>query len=453
LVSSARASTSVNGKTTKRRYNAAMSIEQGLISRRDPAVSGPAEKIVFVVAAGIGVGYAASYALMYAMHVFMFDPAGHPVLTDFLQFWSAGHLALHGNALAAYDPRLIHAAEAVTVGHPIKADIGWFYPPTFFFVAALLACIPSTMAFILWTNLTLLFQGAIAAAITKRWAALFVTAFPPWVMLCTLEGQDGLLNAGLIGAVLLTLERQPVLSGILLGLLSYKPQFGLLFPIALAFGGYWRSFAWAAATVAALAVTSGLVLGFAAWPDFFHALARAAETHLTTNTLGVWPGMLSMYGLARCLGLSYHVAMLLQALLSAFCAAAVALLLRSRAPYDLKAAALAVALPLVTPYVWVYDLPVLTIALSYLYRNARFDAAEWCGVAVALISVAAFPVHVLSAFPGGNLPSGLLAGGAVGALVCRRLWREKLRNDATLRPRIVLRATGAIEQQARAAMP
>ncbi|HEX4079669.1 MAG TPA: glycosyltransferase family 87 protein [Rhizomicrobium sp.] len=430
-----------------------MSIEQGLISRRNPAVSGPAEKIVFVVAAGIGVGYAISYALMYAMHVLMFDPAGHPVLTDFLEFWSAGHLALHGNALAAYDPRLIHAAEAVTVGHPIKSDIGWFYPPTFFFVAALLACVPSTMAFILWTNLTLLFQGAIAAAITKRWAALFVATAPPWVMLCTLEGQDGLLNAGLIGAVLLTLERQPVLSGILLGLLSYKPQFGLLFPIALVFGGYWRSFAWAAATVAVLAVISGLALGFVTWPAFFHALARATETHLTTNALGFWPGILSLYGLARCLGLSYHVAMLLQTMLSVVCAAAVALLWRSPASYDLKAAALAVAIPLVTPYIWVYDLPVLTIALSYLYRNARFDAAEWCGVAVALISVAAFPLHVLSVFPGENLPSGLLAGGAVGALVCRRLWREKLRNEVAPCPPYVLPAARAIEQQPRAAMP
>jgi len=39
------------------------------------------------------------------------------------------------------------------------------------------------------------------------------------------------------------LERRPVAAGLLFGLLCYKPHFGLLVPVALASGGYWRSFA------------------------------------------------------------------------------------------------------------------------------------------------------------------------------------------------------------------
>ncbi len=41
------------------------------------------------------------------------------------------------------------------------------------------------------------------------------------------------------------------LAGVLIGLLAYKPQFGLLIPLVLAVSGRWRVFAAAAATVAA----------------------------------------------------------------------------------------------------------------------------------------------------------------------------------------------------------
>ena len=46
------------------------------------------------------------------------------------------------------------------------------------------------------------------------------------------------------------LDRRPLVAGMLFGLLAYKPQFGLMIPLALAAGGRWRRFAAAAATVA-----------------------------------------------------------------------------------------------------------------------------------------------------------------------------------------------------------
>src|SRR6185437_7428179 len=52
-------------------------------------------------------------------------------------------------------------------------------------------------------------------------------------------------------------RRRPVLSGILFGLLAYKPQFGLLIPVALLMAGQWRAISAAALTVIALmAVTT-----------------------------------------------------------------------------------------------------------------------------------------------------------------------------------------------------
>jgi hypothetical protein len=41
----------------------------------------------------------------------------------------------------------------------------------------------------------------------------------------------------LIGAALVNLDRRPLLAGLLLGLMAYKPQFGILFPLVLAATG------------------------------------------------------------------------------------------------------------------------------------------------------------------------------------------------------------------------
>jgi len=98
------------------------------------------------------------------------------------------------------------------------------------------------------------------------------------------------------------------------------------------------------------------------------------------------------------------------------CAVAVAWLWRSNVAYALKAAGLAVAALLATPYLFVYDLPILAVAIAFLYRDRAFDRIEGAALAFALLCVAAFAF--LSA------PTGLLASLAVAALVLRRVLAE-----------------------------
>ena len=49
------------------------------------------------------------------------------------------------------------------------------------------------------------------------------------------------LDGGLFGGGLSLLERRPLLAGGLLGLMIYKPQLGLLIPVALLAGRHWRA--------------------------------------------------------------------------------------------------------------------------------------------------------------------------------------------------------------------
>jgi hypothetical protein len=296
--------------------------------------------------------------------------------------------------------------------------MGWYYPPLFLFVAVALACFAPSVGFVLWVGACLALQGAVVAGITRQRAAFFVAMVPPWIMLGALTGQNGLLTAAIIGAALLTLERRPILSGIILGFLSYKPQFGVLIPVALAFGGYWRTFAWACASVLGLTLLSCAVFGVDTLPAFWHSLAVDSQTHLVTNAAGMWPGFQSVFGLARCLGAPYGLATLLQLSYAASCAALIAWVWRGDSPYALKAAALATAIPLAIPHIFVYDLPVFSMAIAFLYRDREFDRVEWCGIAVALLSVAAFPLHTYAA--------GLPAGAAIGGLVLRRVRGQRL---------------------------
>ena len=63
-------------------------------------------------------------------------------------------------------------------------------------------------------------------------------------------------HRGLIGGTLGLMERRPALAGVCLGLLTYKPQFGLLFPLVLIADRRWRTIAVAAPVAAALAALS-----------------------------------------------------------------------------------------------------------------------------------------------------------------------------------------------------
>ena len=65
--------------------------------------------------------------------------------------------------------------------------------------------------------------------------------------------------------------------GIAFGLLTVKPQLGLLVPVLLIAQGNWRTFFAAAATALVLAALSVLVYGAEAWQAYFHMTERFAK--------------------------------------------------------------------------------------------------------------------------------------------------------------------------------
>ena len=109
-------------------------------------------------------------------------------------------------------------------------------------VAAGLAQFPYAVAFAGWMAISVVpYAAVIRGIVGRRFGFMLAIAFP-MAFSNTLVGQNGFLTASLIGGTLVLLPTRPVLSGICLGLLSYKPQYGLLFPLVLVAASQWRVF-------------------------------------------------------------------------------------------------------------------------------------------------------------------------------------------------------------------
>jgi arabinofuranan 3-O-arabinosyltransferase len=317
----------------------------------------------------LALGYLIVLGGSYLQGHFLTDPQGRPIANDFVNVWAAGRLALDGAASAAYDWTLHRAAEVRAVGYDFDGYYGWHYPPPAFFFAAALATLPYLVAAIVWMLTTLaVYVAAIAGILGLRTGALFALGFPAAIWNVT-AGQNGFLTAALIGGTLGLLERHPALAGICLGLLTYKPQFGLLFPIVLIADRRWLTIAVATLVALLLAALSWLAFGSASWAAFVHWAPISNRVLIDQGALD-WYRLQSVFALVRAHGGSETLARIVQGALTLLLAVGLAWLWKSHAAFELKAAALAAGALLATPYLFMYDLVVLAIAVAFLLRLA-----------------------------------------------------------------------------------
>ncbi len=173
----------------------------------------------------------------YLAHWWIYNSNGAGIPTDFVNVWAAGRLALEGHPAQAWDWMIQKQVELALLKQDFIGYFAWHYPPPFLFVASLLARFPYAVAFIGWVAISFLPYLAVMRAIVGRPFGLVLAAAFPVVFNNALVGQNGFLTAALIGGTLYLIPVRPVLAGICLGLLSYKPQYGLLFPLVLIAAG------------------------------------------------------------------------------------------------------------------------------------------------------------------------------------------------------------------------
>ena len=377
-----------------------------------------------VVAGGVSFAYFADLILLALTHRWLTDASGYPLAADFLSFWSAGRLALGGHAAQAYDWTMMHALQEQLMHHTARGFLGWGYPPLFFLPVMLVALLPYGAAFLVWLGASFTLFALGAARITHDRSAVLLGLAAPASLACIVAGQNGFLTAALIAAILLQLEARPPLAGLLLGLLTYKPHFGLLFPVALLFGGYWRALA--SATIATLAI---LLISWLAAPDslaaFFQHLGGMSDDFLSHGHAGFYK-LQSLYGLLRMAGISDGAAFAAQGVLLVTIAVFVAWLWRNEKDLSLRCAGLCAATLLATPYLYLYDFPILSIAIAFLWRARTFGRAETVLLLLSQFAIVDFMMT--------NIPTGFFAALLVFGVIAHRAIGHSLRTARPARP-------------------
>jgi hypothetical protein len=348
----------------------------------------------------------------------LIDRNGKPLGTDFSNVYAAGSLTWQGRSAEAYQPALQHAEEQAVFGGREVPFYGWLYPPFFFSVAFLVASVPYAWGLAIWLAASLAAYLAAMRAILPRPETLLIAAAFPAVFINIGHGQNGFLTAALLGGALHWLDRRPWLAGVLIGLLAYKPQFGVLIPVALFAGGRWSTIGAAVATIAALLAVSFVTLGAGVWHAFADSMTFTQTVVLEQGGIG-WEKIQSVFSALRMWGAGVHLAYAVQIALALMLAASLAWLWQSNAEFELKASALATASLLATPYVLDYDFVALAIGIVFFVRHGLSRGFRTFEISLL---AAAWMVPLLSRGVAGatGIPLGLMVLLAFYAFTLRR---------------------------------
>ena len=325
--------------------------------------------------------------------------AGKLPTWDFTNLWAGGTLVRLDRLDILFDNEAYSSWLREFFHAPIDNQ-EWSYPPSMLLVGAPLSVIPLYVSYGLWTAGTLALLWLVLRRGGLALGACVLAIVSPAVLNNMLFGQNGAFTAALLIGALLAIDRRPVLAGVLMGLLTVKPQLGLLLPICLIASGNWRALIAAGLTALALVAASTLAFGWEAWRLFFTQTAPLMQGILEAP----WPtgfqfNGISVFLMARAAGASLGFAYALQAVAALASAVIVWRAWRIAGADPVARMALTICLGLLaTPYGFSYDLvaPGAGVAALIAMRGYRFSSAEmlawlWPGLSY-FVTQAALPL-------------------------------------------------------------
>jgi hypothetical protein len=287
---------------------------------------------------------------------------------DFLNTWMGGRSFFAGGPAAWFDVRSYNDALRAMLGGPYQEHY-WSYPPHVMLFIWPFGLMPYLPAYFVWCAVGIaLYLWACSIAI-RREHMLFV-AVAPAVACCIFFGQNGFYTAALLIGGLLNLDRRPILAGVLFGILTIKPQLGLLLPVILLLERRWLTIASAIVTTAILVALTSMLFGWSIWVEFYQKILPQ-QHWLTENGGGLLFAQVPtvFYG-ARLLHLPLSVAWALQGVISVLGFAGVVWTYWKRRDPALSLSYFVTATFLCTPYILNYDMVALGFVVALLRDRA-----------------------------------------------------------------------------------
>ena len=343
---------------------------------------------------------------------------------DFLNTWMGGRSFFSGGPAPWFDYQVYNQTLRQMFG-PSYPEVYWSYPPHMVLFIWPLGLMPYVLAYITWCLAGIALYLYASSLVIPRGRLLFI-ASAPGIAVCTFFGQNGFYTAALLIGGLFVIDRRPILAGVLFGILTIKPQLGLLLPVVLLLERRWLTIASAIVTSAILVAITGMLFGWDVWLEFWHKVVPQ-QVWLTETSNGLLYAMVGtlFYG-ARMLFVPLKAAWAIQYAASALALAAVVWTYWKRRDRDLSFALLITATFLFTPYILNYDMVVFGFVVALLRDrtdNTSYDHRLY-------IVVWALPVAMMIAgffwIP--------LAPIVLVAFACRLLVRLKRGSEGAVRP-------------------
>lgn len=295
-----------------------------------------------------------------------------PAFGDFFGLWSFGkYAALSGAGI--YDPVALARYQQTLDPALGGGGFPYPYPPTFLLALIPLGMLALPVAYVSWISVTFALYGL--ATLGRDWRSLSGLALlaAPTTLINAITGQNGFLSAALLIGGLRLLARHPVIAGVLLGLLAYKPQFVLLMPVVLLASRNWRAILSAIATTVIVAVVTSAALDPWIWLEWIVKFP-SYQAQLQANQPSLDHMMPTVIAGLHTLGAPPPIGYLVQLLLS--CSIVVMVWDAWRRGSTQQAIALvAVGSIIATPYAMIYDMPMAAAGIA-IHWKARSDAGE-----------------------------------------------------------------------------
>jgi hypothetical protein len=361
--------------------------------RLNRSLKGLAQYINELVRWLIKVGLAlicGAITIKYAFAIYDYVSSNNLWETDYFGIWSYGKFVLGNPGVEIYDDSKLLEFQ-MDLGASPKGLLPYVYPPWLLLLIFPLGLLPYYPGYGLWLGLPFLMY--LIASVYKNWrlSEVLATVFAPATIIALAFAQTGLLSSALILGGFRLVAGRPILSGILFGLASFKPQLGILIPIALISARQWRTLIAAGMTVLCLVIASSIAFGWSIWPIWLAKLP--AHPDWATNV----PNLISPTIIANLtfVGVDLALARVIQLFVAIVVAVTIWFCFR-RGVTILTTAALVVGTFLATPYAFVYDMPMLTNAVLMVSRG-REQTGRRLAIPELLILALALVVPALSA--------------------------------------------------------
>jgi alpha-1,2-mannosyltransferase len=345
---------------------------------------------------------------------------GYLLGNDFANTWLSARVSLTGDPTPWFDFDHFNAALKAEFGAQYPVHL-WSYPPHLLLFIWPLGFLPVVAAYFVWCMVGLALFVAVAAP-ARRPIELVLLLVAPAVIVNIYGGQNGHFTAVLMIAGLLSLDRRPVLAGVLFGLLTIKPQLGILIPVLLLMTGRWRTIAAAIITATALVLATALVFGPKIWTAYLD-VAWPTQSHIVVHGGGFYMSMMpTTFMNLRSAGLSADTAAAAQAVVSAGALAALVWTFWRRREPVLSAAMFITLTFLATPYAFNYDMVIFAWVTVSLLR--RRDNGVWDYGLLLAVWVLPVLIFILGLV---GLPCSALV---LIAFAARLVWRLRQSGEA-----------------------